>query len=315
MLDAAQALGLGALVAPKPPSAATQVMGLTFPNRVGLAAGLDKNGEHVHALGALGFGFVEVGTVTPRPQPGNARPRLFRIPQARALINRMGFNNLGVDRLVYNLGRARYSGILGVNIGKNFDTPNERAAQDYVACMRKTYALASYIVINISSPNTANLRQLQDSDQLDRLLDTLKAEQHALHRQCGRYVPLSVKIAPDLTEQQLERIAHLLLTYGVDGVTATNTTVSRTGVHGLAHGDESGGLSGAPLRERSTAVVRRLHALLGERIPIVGVGGILSGEDAAEKIAAGAKLVQLYSGLVYRGPHLAAECVRALEQR
>ena len=315
LLDAAQALGLGSLVAPKPPSAPVAAMGLTFPNAVGLAAGLDKNGEHVEALAALGFGFIEVGTVTPRPQPGNPRRRLFRVPQARALINRMGFNNLGVDRLVYNLGRAPYQGILGVNIGKNFDTPNERAAADYVACMRKTYRLASYLVVNISSPNTASLRQLQSGNELDRLLDTLKAEQGELSRSFGRYVPLTVKIAPDLSEEQIDTIAQSLLNHRVDGVIATNTTVSRTGVEGLAHGDEAGGLSGAPLRERSTAVVRRLHAALGERIPIIGVGGILRGEDAVEKIAAGAKLVQLYSGLIYSGPQLVAECVRALAQR
>ena len=312
MLDAAQALGLSSFVTPKPPSAPVEAMGLTFPNAVGLAAGLDKNGEHVEALGALGFGFIEVGTVTPRPQPGNPRPRIFRIPQARAVINRMGFNNLGVDRLVYNLGRARYRGILGINIGKNFDTPNERAAADYVACMRKTYPLASYLVVNVSSPNTANLRQLQSGDEFDHLLDALKAEQRELFRASGRYVPLTVKIAPDLSEEQVGRIAHSLLDHGVDGVLATNTTVARTGVEGLTHGDEAGGLSGAPLRERSTAVVRRLRAALGERIPIIGVGGILRGDDAAEKIAAGAKLVQLYSGLIYTGPQLVAECVRAL---
>ncbi len=315
MLETAHALGLNSLVAPTPPSAPVEVMGLTFRNAVGLAAGLDKNGEHVAALAALGFGFIEVGTVTPRPQPGNPRPRLFRIPQARALINRMGFNNLGVDRLVYNLSRARYHGILGVNIGKNFDTPIERAAADYVACMRKAYPLASYLAVNISSPNTADLRRLQSSDELGRLLATLKAEQQALSQVSGRYVPLTVKIAPDLSEEQVESIARLLLRHGVDGVIATNTTVSRTGVEGLTHGDEVGGLSGAPLRDRSTAVVRRLHAELGERIPIIGVGGILCGEDAVEKIAAGAKLVQLYSGLIYAGPQLVAECVRALAQR
>jgi dihydroorotate dehydrogenase len=287
-------------------------MGITFPNPVGLAAGLDKNGEHVDALAALGFGFIEVGTVTPRPQPGNPRPRLFRIPQACALVNRMGFNNLGVDRLVYNLSRARYRGILGVNIGKNFDTPIERAAADYVTCMRKIYALASYLVVNISSPNTANLRRLQGNDELDRLLATLKTEQQALFQASGRYVPLTVKIAPDLSEEQVEGIAHVLISHGTDGVIATNTTVARTGVEGLPHGDEIGGLSGAPLRERSTAVVRKLRAVLRGRIPIIGVGGILRGEEAVEKIAAGASLIQLYSGLIYTGPHLVFECVRAL---
>jgi dihydroorotate dehydrogenase len=312
MLDAAQTLGLTSLVAPKPLSAPVDAMGITFPNPVGLAAGLDKNGEHVDALAALGFGFIEVGTVTPRPQPGNPRPRLFRIPQARALVNRMGLNNLGVDRLVYNLSRARYRGILGVNIGKNFDTPIERAAADYVICMRKTYALASYLVVNISSPNTANLRRLQGNDELDRLLATLKTEQQALFQASGRYVPLTVKIAPDLSEEQVEGIAQVLISHGTDGVIATNTTVARTGVEGLPHGDEIGGLSGAPLRERSTAVVRKLRAVLRGRIPIIGVGGILGGEEAVEKIAAGASLIQLYSGLIYTGPHLVFECVRAL---
>jgi dihydroorotate dehydrogenase len=312
MLDAAHGLGLTRLVVPKPASAPIEVMGLTFPNAVGLAAGLDKNGEHVNALAALGFGFIEVGTVTPRPQPGNPRPRLFRIPQASALVNRMGFNNLGIDRLVYNLSRASYRGILGINIGKNFDTPMERAAADYVACMRKAYPLASYISVNVSSPNTPNLRQLQSGDELDRLLATLKAEQAMLSRAAGRYVPLTVKIAPDVSEEQIEGIAQSLLNHGMDGVIATNTTVARTGVEGLPHGDEVGGLSGAPLRERSTAVVRRLRSALGERIPIIGVGGILRGEHAVEKIAAGARLIQLYSGLIYSGPGLVAECVRAL---
>lgn len=311
-LDAAHALGLIRIAQPKLRSAPVQVMGLTFPNAVGLAAGLDKNGEHVDALAALGFGHIEVGTITPRPQPGNPRPRLFRIPQARALINRMGFNNLGIDRLVYNLSRARYRGILGINIGKNFDTPIERAAADYLSCMRKAYPLASYLAVNISSPNTRNLRRLQDKEELDRLLGALKAEQQALSRTHGQYVPLTVKVAPDLAEEQVQGIAQSLLQHGIDGVIATNTTVARTGVEGLPHGEESGGLSGAPLRERSDAVVRRLHTVLGERIPIIGVGGILRAEDAAEKVAAGAKLVQLYSGLVYAGPGLVGDCVRVL---
>jgi dihydroorotate dehydrogenase len=311
-LDAAHALGLIRIAQSKLRSAPVQVMGLTFPNPVGLAAGLDKNGEHVDALAALGFGHIEVGTITPRPQPGNPRPRLFRIPQARALINRMGFNNLGIDRLVYNLRRARYRGILGINIGKNFDTPIERAAADYLSCMRKAYPLASYLAVNISSPNTRDLRRLQDKEELDRLLGALKAEQEALSRTHGQYVPLTVKVAPDLVEEQVQGIAQSLLEHGIDGVIATNTTVARTGVEGLPHGEESGGLSGAPLRERSDTVVRRLHTLLGERIPIIGVGGILRAEDAAEKIAAGAKLVQLYSGLVYAGPGLVGDCVRVL---
>lgn len=312
LFDAAHALGLTRLALSRLPSSPVQAMGLTFPNPVGLAAGLDKNGEHVDPLATLGFGFIEVGTVTPRPQPGNPRPRLFRVAQAKALINRMGFNNLGVDRLVHNVSRAHYRGIIGINIGKSFDTPIERAAGDYLTCMRKAYPLASYLAVNISSPNTRNLRQLQQTDELGRLLAALKAEQQVLSVTHARYVPLALKIAPDLTDGQIDALAQLMLEHRVDGVIATNTTVSRTGVEGLPHGEESGGLSGAPLRERSTAVVRRLYATLADRIPIIGVGGILHAEDAREKIAAGAKLVQLYSGLVYTGPRLVRDCVQAL---
>jgi dihydroorotate dehydrogenase len=293
-------------------AAPVQLMGLTFPNRVGLAAGLDKNGAHIDALAHLGFGFLEVGTVTPRPQPGNPRPRMFRLPRAQAVINRMGFNNLGVDRLVHNVQAARYRGILGINIGKNFDTPIERAASDYLACMRKVYALASYLTINISSPNTKNLRRLQETDELDRLLAALKAEQAKLADEHGRYVPLALKIAPDLTTEQLDGIAELLLAHRIDAVVATNTTVSREGVEGLAHDEETGGLSGAPLTARSTQVVRHLAAKLKRRIPIIGVGGIMRAEDAAQKLAAGASLVQLYTGLIYAGPRLVRDCVRRL---
>ncbi len=293
-------------------AAPVQLMGLTFPNRVGLAAGLDKNGAHIDALACLGFGFLEVGTVTPRPQPGNPRPRMFRLAPAQAVINRMGFNNLGVDRLVHNVGTARYGGILGINIGKNFDTPIERAASDYLACMRKVYALASYLTINISSPNTKNLRRLQETDELDRLLAALKAEQAKLADEHGRYVPLALKIAPDLTTEQLDGIAELLLAHRIDAVVATNTTVSREGVEGLTHAEETGGLSGAPLTARSTQVVRQLAAKLKRRIPIIGVGGIMRAEDAAQKLAAGASLVQLYTGLIYAGPRLVRDCVRRL---
>jgi dihydroorotate dehydrogenase len=294
------------------PAAPVRCMGLEFPNAVGLAAGLDKNGAHIDALAGLGFGFIEVGTVTPRPQPGNPRPRLFRIERARALINRMGFNNLGVDRLARNAGQAHYRGILGINIGKNFDTPIERAAADYVACMRKVYGLASYLTVNISSPNTRNLRQLQQADQLDRLLDEIKTEHARLAEAHGRHVPVALKIAPDLSEDQIADVGALLVQYRIDAVIATNTTTGRTGVEGLPHAQESGGLSGAPLRERSTWVVRQLAGSLGGRVPIIGVGGILSAADAQEKLAAGATLVQLYTGLVYRGPALIGECVRAL---
>jgi dihydroorotate dehydrogenase len=287
-------------------------MGLEFPNPVGLAAGLDKNGSHIDALAALGFGFLEIGTVTPRPQPGNPRPRMFRLPQARAIINRMGFNNLGVEKLLENVARARFRGILGINIGKNFDTPIERAAEDYLLCMRRVFPAASYITVNISSPNTQNLRQLQQADELDRLLEALVAERRKLAGQHGRTVPLAVKIAPDLTEDQVAQAAALLLKHGVDGVIATNTTLSREGVAGLPHADEAGGLSGAPVRARSTAVVRQLASALGGRVPIIGVGGIFSAADAREKLSAGASLVQLYSGLVYEGPGLVARVAAGL---
>jgi dihydroorotate dehydrogenase len=294
------------------PRTPRRVMGLDFPGAVGLAAGLDKNGAHIDALARLGFDFLEVGTVTPRPQPGNPRPRLFRIPQARAVINRMGFNNLGVDRLVHNVRSARYRGVLGVNIGKNFDTPIERAAGDYLACMRKVYPHASYIAANISSPNTRNLRQLQEADELDRLLAALKAEQAQLAQRHGRYVPLALKIAPDLSPDEVRAIAQRLLAHGIDGVIATNTTVSRAGVEGLPHGKENGGLSGAPLTARANEVVAQLAQELAGRIPIIGVGGIMTGAHARERIASGASLVQLYTGLVYAGPALIGDCARVL---
>jgi len=294
------------------PRAPLRVMGLDFPGPVGLAAGLDKNGEHIDALARLGFAFIEIGTVTPRPQPGNPQPRLFRIPQTRAVINRMGFNNLGVDRLVRNVQGARYRGILGINVGKNSDTPIERAAADYLACMRKVYPLASYIAINISSPNTKHLRQLQEADELDRLLAALKAEQARLAEQHGRYVPLALKIAPDLSADQVQSIAQQLLAHRVDGVIATNTTLSRDGVEGLPNSEQSGGVSGAPLTARANEVVRLLAQHLAGRIPIIGVGGIMTGAHARERIAAGASLVQLYTGLVYAGPALIHDCLQKL---
>ena len=301
---------------PRPPAVGTpvHVMGLAFPNRIGLAAGLDKNAAHIDALARLGFGFLEVGTVTPRPQPGNRRPRMFRIPGAKAVINRMGFNNLGVDRLVRNVEAARYRGILGINIGKNFDTPIERAANDYLTCMRKVYPLASYLTINISSPNTKNLRQLQEADALARLLAAIKAEQGKLAKAHGGYVPIAVKIAPDLTPEQVSSVAELLMAHGLDAVIATNTTVSREGVEGLPHAEEAGGLSGAPLRARSTRIIRQLAEHLRGRLPIIGVGGIDRPEDAEEKLAAGASLVQLYTGLVYAGPRLVHECIGRVAQ-
>jgi dihydroorotate dehydrogenase len=294
---------------------ATRLMGLEFPNPVGLAAGLDKNGEYIDLLAAFGFGFIEVGTVTPRPQPGNPKPRMFRLPQAEAIINRLGFNNEGVDALVANVRRARYRGILGINIGKNFDTPMERAVDDYVACLRKVYAHASYVTVNISSPNTRNLRQLQQADELGRLLAALADERTRLARESGRNVPLAVKVAPDLEQSAIAAIAALLVEHGIDALIATNTTVSRASVAGMPHGAELGGLSGAPLRSLSTSVLRAFGRELRGRIPIIGVGGILSAADAREKIAAGASLVQLYTGLVYRGPRLAREVIAGLGTR
>jgi dihydroorotate dehydrogenase len=316
-LDALQVsyrLGLLPLVSKQASPDPRSVMGLSFPNPVGLAAGLDKNGAYIDALGALGFGSIEIGTVTPRPQPGNPKPRLFRLPEANAIINRMGFNNLGVDVLLQNVQRSSYRGILGINIGKNFDTPIERAADDYLIGLRKVYQYASYVAINISSPNTKNLRQLQGGDELDALLSQLKAEQGQLAQQHGKYVPLALKIAPDLDSEQIQQIASLLMRHRIDGVIATNTTLSRESVQHLPLHAEAGGLSGAPVRDKSTAVIRQLAAALQGTLPIIGVGGILSGADAVEKIQAGASLVQVYSGLIYRGTELVAECAAAIRQ-
>jgi dihydroorotate dehydrogenase len=300
---------------PKIPAAPRTVMGLSFPNPVGLAAGLDKNGECLDAWGALGFGFVEVGTVTPRAQPGNAKPRLFRLPEANAIINRMGFNNAGVDALLENIARAEFKGILGINIGKNFNTPIENAADDYLLCFGKVYARASYITVNISSPNTKNLRALQGGSELDALLAALKAEQRQLSDRHGKYTPFAVKIAPDLEDDQIVEMAELFRRHRVDAVIATNTTIGRTGVEQLPHGHETGGLSGAPVKAASDRVLAGLHRELAGEIPLIGVGGILSGADAVDKIQAGASLVQLYSGLIYRGPALIGECAEALRGR
>jgi dihydroorotate dehydrogenase len=288
-----------------------QVMGLDFPNRVGLAAGLDKNGTAIDGLDHLGFGFLEVGTVTPRPQPGNPKPRLFRLPAQEAIINRMGFNNAGIDTLLQNVARARYRGILGINIGKNFDTPIERAVDDYLICLDKAYPLASYITVNISSPNTKNLRQLQGASELDALLGTLKARQTELADRHGKYVPLALKIAPDLDAGQIVNIADALRRHRIDGVIATNTTLEREGVETSPLATETGGLSGGPLFEKSTELVRSLAQALAGELPIIAAGGITSGKRARAKLDAGAKLVQLYSGLIYRGPTLVAECVAA----
>ncbi len=288
------------------------VMGLDFPNPVGLAAGMDKNGEYLQALAALGFGFIEIGTVTPRPQPGNPQPRLFRIPRANAIINRLGFNNQGVDKLVANVRHANYHGILGINIGKNFDTPLEKAADDYLTCLLKVYRYADYVVVNISSPNTPHLRQLQNAEELDHLLSVLKSKQKELADEHAKYIPLAVKISPDLELPQIESIAMLLMKHRIDGVIATNTTLSRTGVETLPYAGETGGLSGAPLTRRATAVIRHLHAVLQGTMPIIAVGGVMCAADAKEKIDAGASLVQIYSGLIYRGPQLIREVAQAL---
>ena len=289
-----------------------EVMGIHFPNACGLAAGLDKNGECIRAFEAMGFGFIEVGTVTPKPQPGNDKPRIFRLPQANAIINRMGFNNKGVDYLVEQVRKAKYRGVLGINIGKNKNTPDENAKDDYIYCMRKVYNFASYITVNISSPNTPGLRSLQYGDALNELLAALKIEQKALAAQYDKYVPVAVKIAPDLNEEEVESIAQCLLDNEIDGVIATNTTLSREGVEGLEHGQEQGGLSGEPVKEKSTLVIQLLAKALAGKLPIIGVGGIASGKDAQEKIVAGASLVQVYSGFIYQGPDLVKEVVNAL---
>ncbi|EGK72563.1 Dihydroorotate dehydrogenase [Methyloversatilis universalis FAM5] len=292
-----------------------RVMGIDFPNPVGLAAGLDKNGAAIDGLARLGFGFIEIGTVTPRPQPGNPKPRMFRLPQANAIINRMGFNNLGLDVLIENVKRSRWvreGGILGINIGKNADTPIERATDDYLIGLRGAHPYARYITVNISSPNTKNLRQLQGADELNQLLGALDAERRKLDAAAGRVVPVALKIAPDLDPEQIEAIADATVRHHIDALIATNTTLSRTGVENLPHGGEAGGLSGAPVYEKSTAVLRALAQRLNGRVPLIGVGGITEGVHAKAKIDAGAQLVQLYSGLIYRGPALVADAARAL---
>ena len=300
------------------PKAPCTLMGMQLANPIGLAAGLDKNGAYIDALGNLGFGFIEVGTVTPRAQPGNPKPRMFRLPEAHALINRLGFNNQGLPAFLANVQRSQWrkqGGILGLNIGKNADTPIERAADDYLIGLEGVYPHADYVTVNISSPNTKNLRALQSGDELSALLAQLADKRRALEDQHQRRVPMAVKIAPDLTEDQIDAIADTLPRHGIDGVIATNTTLSRDAVAGQAHAEEAGGLSGAPVHELSLKVIRRLKAQLGNSLAIIGVGGVLSGEQAREKMAAGADAVQLYTGLIYRGPALVGECVRATAKR
>lgn len=317
-LDMAHRLGLGRGLGGEAPLDPITLMGLTFPNRVGLAAGLDKNGDHVQALGALGFGFVEVGTVTPKGQDGNPKPRLFRLPEHQAIINRMGFNNAGVAHLIERVkasqaGEQRYQGVLGINIGKNLTTAVDDALSDYLLCMDAVHAHADYITANISSPNTPGLRNLQFGDHLSELLAGLRQRCDLLDSQRGKKVPLVIKIAPDMDSDEILFVARALADNGIDGVIATNTTIERAAVAGSPHANEAGGLSGAPVRESSTRVIRGLREALPQ-MPIIGVGGITDGESAREKVAAGADLVQLYSGLIYRGPSLVGECVRALEK-
>jgi dihydroorotate dehydrogenase len=305
----------GLLSYPAVPSAPVSAMGLTFPNPVGLAAGLVKNAEHIDAFGRMGFGFVEVGTVTPRPQPGNPKPRLFRIAEKQAIINRFGFNNVGIDAFLRNVAGAKWKGVLGINIGKNADTPAERAADDYATGLEKVYAAASYVTVNISSPNTKNLRDLQQDAQLNALLERLAALRTQLTEKHGKRVPLALKIAPDLDEPQIRAITDAVRRHRFDALIATNTSTGREGVEGLPHATEAGGLSGAPITLRSTSVLQKFKAALGGEVALIGAGGILSGADAAAKRAAGAVLVQLYTGLVYRGPELVSECVSAFRAK
>jgi dihydroorotate dehydrogenase len=290
-------------------------MGLEFPNPVGVAPGLDKNGDYFEALGGLGFGFVEIGTVTPRPQPGNPKPRVFRLTDAQAMINRLGFNNKGVDHLVRRVKNHQFKGILGINIGKNFDTPIENAADDYLHCLEKVYPYADYITVNISSPNTKNLRDLQGEDELDGLLASISDRRSELADEHGRCVPLAVKVAPDLEDDALKVVAEVVARHRMDAVIATNTTITRDGVESLKHAKETGGLSGAPLKPKSDKVLAAFRALLPEEIALIGVGGITRGQDAVDKLELGANLVQFYTGMVYRGPELVNECLQAIADR
>lgn len=311
-IEAAYRIGISPLLVKTPEPLPLKAFGIEFPNPVGLAAGLDKNGEYLEPLAALGFGFVELGTVTPKPQLGNSKPRMFRLPQSEAIINRLGFNNHGVNYLVKNVERSRYQGVLGINIGKNKDTPNTEAVDDYLFCLERVYALASYITVNISSPNTQGLRDLQQKETLQRLIATLRERQEKLAAQHHQRKPMLLKIAPDLSETELDSIARVLLANDVDGVICTNTTTDHSAIFGQLHADESGGLSGRPLFVKATEVLQQMAKRLNGHIPLIGVGGILSGTDAAKKISAGARLVQFYTGMIYRGPTLISESVEAI---
>lgn len=310
-LKLAGAAGLLNLLPGTAEAAPVNLWGLHFPNRIGLAAGLDKTGEAIDGFGALGFGHVEIGTLTPRPQPGNEKPRLFRVVEKEAIVNRMGFNNPGMAAGMANVARRKWRGVLGINIGRNFDTPNERAVDDYLICLRAAWPHADYVTVNLSSPNTKGLRDLQQEDSCRALIRSLRAEQTVLAQQHGRHVPVLIKIAPDLDETHIDGLARLFVEEKLEGVIATNTTLSRHHVEGLRHGDERGGLSGAPLTLRSTAVIARLCRVLDGAMPVIGVGGVMSGRDAIDKLQAGASLVQIYSGLIYRGPALIRECVES----
>ena len=311
-LNVLEKSGLSSLLYPAEKSTPVTVMGLTFPSPVGLAAGLDKNGDYIDALAAVGFGFIEIGTVTPRPQDGNPKPRLFRLPEAEAIINRMGFNNLGVEHLIEQVKKAKTDAIIGINIGKNFDTPVEKAVDDYLIGLNKVYTHADYVTINISSPNTPGLRTLQFGESLNELLGALKEQQAKLQQQHNRYVPMTVKVAPDLTEDEVQQLADSFNQFEIDGIITTNTTMSRVGVESLQHGDEAGGLSGRPVFEQSTKVVQQFRQALSANMPIIAAGGILSGDDAMKKIDAGADLVQIYSGFIYKGPTLINDIIKTI---
>lgn len=314
-LDLMEASGLASVLYPKIDTSPVTVMGIEFPNKVGLAAGLDKNGDHIDSLAALGFGFIEIGTVTPRPQAGNPKPRLFRLPEAEAIINRMGFNNLGVEHLIEQVKIAEAKTIIGINIGKNFDTPVENAVDDYLIGLRKVYFSADYVTINISSPNTPGLRTLQFGESLNELLESLKEEQAKLKQKCERYVPMAVKVAPDLSAEEIVELAHAFKQFEIDAVIATNTTMSREGVDGLTFSGEAGGLSGRPVFEKSTEIVRKFREALPKSLPIIAAGGIMSGKDAIEKMNAGAELVQIYSGFIYQGPKLVSDIIHEFNKR